>query len=267
MDHHWQQHPQPPQQQYSDASASPRRHNGHNQAPRDYADHPPQGHQSASAYKYDQYHSSASAATSITSSASVSSPPGGTHNPQLRDGNGDVPMHDAQDPHLGLKSYPMRPHNQQRPSGSRTGSLNSPQEQSSAGQRYSPMETLSPTLPYAPRTAQFGNMPQTHSPSRQGEYPPGSYFPTSRPVNINQQLPSMSSNYDGYPAQTVAHLDEALASNAKAPQARVNPSLPKPVPEFKKVRSSTELHPKNSAQPPFRRANPEGGFISVSSKF
>ena len=37
-----------------------------------------------------------------------------------------------------------------------------------------------------------------------------------------------------------------------------------PVPRFTKVRSVQELRPRVNQQPAFRRANPEGGFISVS---
>jgi dual specificity protein kinase YAK1 len=36
-----------------------------------------------------------------------------------------------------------------------------------------------------------------------------------------------------------------------------------PVPEFKQLSSPADLQPKVNSQPPFRRANPEGGFISV----
>lgn len=36
-----------------------------------------------------------------------------------------------------------------------------------------------------------------------------------------------------------------------------------PVPKFQKVKSVHELQPHINAQPPYRRANPEGGFISV----
>lgn len=36
-----------------------------------------------------------------------------------------------------------------------------------------------------------------------------------------------------------------------------------PVPRFQKVQSTQELQPRINVQPPFRRANPEGGFISV----
>ena len=38
-----------------------------------------------------------------------------------------------------------------------------------------------------------------------------------------------------------------------------------PVPEFRPIRTAQDLRPRVNAQPPFRRANPEGGFISVSN--
>lgn len=37
-----------------------------------------------------------------------------------------------------------------------------------------------------------------------------------------------------------------------------------PVPKFQKIQSVQDLQPRIHAQPPYRRANPEGGFISVS---
>lgn len=37
-----------------------------------------------------------------------------------------------------------------------------------------------------------------------------------------------------------------------------------PVPKFQKTKSVQDLQPRINAQPPYRRANPEGGFISVS---
>jgi dual specificity protein kinase YAK1 len=36
-----------------------------------------------------------------------------------------------------------------------------------------------------------------------------------------------------------------------------------PVPKFQKIKSVQELQPRVHAQPAYRRANPEGGFISV----
>lgn len=35
------------------------------------------------------------------------------------------------------------------------------------------------------------------------------------------------------------------------------------VPKIQKIKSVQELQPQINSQPPFRRANPEGGFISV----
>jgi dual specificity protein kinase YAK1 len=37
-----------------------------------------------------------------------------------------------------------------------------------------------------------------------------------------------------------------------------------PVPRFVKCHSLSELQPRLNDQPPFRRANPDGGFLSVS---
>lgn len=36
-----------------------------------------------------------------------------------------------------------------------------------------------------------------------------------------------------------------------------------PVPKFQPIKSVQELHPRVHTQPAYRRANPEGGFISV----
>jgi dual specificity protein kinase YAK1 len=63
-------------------------------------------------------------------------------------------------------------------------------------------------------------------------------------------------------------LNAVFGSDPKSPRRPVPQSAPGvqgrgPVPEFTKVRSMSDLHPKVNAQPAFRRANPEGGFISV----
>lgn len=198
----------------------------------------------------------------------------------VRDNSGDVAMHDAHDAHAGIK-YPMRPHHQAHLSGTRSSGLYSPQDQqqhqhqqqlqqqqlqlqqlqnqhqqqpSSAAQRYSPMDTLSPTSPY--------QKAYTSSPSQQtppnADYSSSPYF-----VGRQPQLPPISSySHDGYPSSAVATLDGSFSDN-KAPR-RQNPPMMKTVPEFKKIKSPAELQPKNTRQPRFRRANPEGGFISVS---
>lgn len=254
MDPSW---PQP----YSDPAGASRRHNGGPQILRDYAPAP-----AAPVYPYDhaQYHGGASIHGPVHRTANpAASPPMVVASSTIRDGNGDIPMDDAHDTHAGIK-YPLRPHHQSHMSGGRPASLHSAQEQpSSAAQRYSPMDTLSPTSPYAPKSSQFAHPPsQTQSPAGQADYPQSPYF-TGRPSA--QHLPPISpfaSSQDGYSSSAVSNLDGSLASNPKSPQ-RQNPTPLKPVPEFKKVRAMSDLHPKISRQPPFRRANPEGGFISV----
>lgn len=190
--------------------------------------------------------------------------------PQIRDGSGDVAMSDAHDPYTSMK-YPMRPHHQHHSSVGRATNLQ--QEPSQAAQRYSPMEALSPTSPYAAKSvtaAQYSNPPvQRQSPTRQAQ---SDYNPTS-PYFANRQsqpLPSFnlySQSHDAYASSSssAAVVDNAFG-DAKSPRRSVpqmiTPGNKGPVPEFKKLRSSNDLCPKVNSQPPFRRANPEGGFIS-----
>ncbi|OAQ68202.2 kinase Yak1 [Pochonia chlamydosporia 170] len=262
MDQSWQQYPDP-------AGAS-RRHNGGGQMPRDYAGQPPPPAAAPYGYDHGQYHRAAGLPHIHPSGhpMNLAGPNPATSSPMAagpspRDGNGDVAMHDAHDAHAGIK-YPMRPHHQSHPSSGRSSNLQSPHEQqpSSAAQRYSPMDTLSPTSPYAPKTSQFANPPpQGQSPSAQPEYPQSPYYAGRQG---GQQLPPITpfaSSQDGYPSSAVANLDAAYSNGPKSP-ARPSQPAQKPVPEFRKVRALTELRPKNNRQPAFRRANPEGGFIS-----
>lgn len=282
MDHQWQQHQQTPvgqHQPYTDATGNPaRRQNGTAQSPRDYVPqqhqqhHPPPPSSAASApgtapvgYKYDQYHGGAPINTALPASAGASITASPMSAGGLRDGNGDVAMHDARDSRGGM-SYPMRPHHQSQLSTGRIATLHSPQEPSAAAQRYSPMEALSPTSPYAPQNAQYGGpSSQRQSPTKPGEYPTSPFYPGR---SQNQQLPPMSpytSAPDGYASSAVANFDGQF-NDPKSPRRHAAPAMPPhkaPVPEFRKVRALNELRPKNSQQPPFRRANPEGGFISV----
>lgn len=280
--HHHQPSPQQ-HQPYSDAAGNPSSRHGQ-QLPRDYAPqhHPASAPSSAGAqppaaahpqYRYDQYHGGAPVAAaahppSSSASASAAASPLSAGLPQLRDGNGDLPMHDAHDPHAGIK-YPMRPHHQSHLSGGRVPTLqnNMPQQEpSSAAQRYSPMEALSPASPYGSKPAQYGApTSQRQSPTKPGDYPSSPYFAGR---SQGQQLPPISpytSAPDGYASSAVANFDGQF-NDPKSPRRQMAPSMPAqkgPVPEFKKVRAVSDLRPKNSQQPPFRRANPEGGFISV----
>lgn len=252
-------------QGYSDTAGNPRRFNGGSQMTpgREYGQQTTQV-QPPIAFKYDQYQG---ALNSHAAQQAATSP---INTPQLRDGNGDVPMQDAHDPYGSMK-YPMRPHHQSHLSGSRPGNLHSPSEPSSAAQRYSPMEVLSPTSPYAPKSttnqAQF-SAPHTQrqSPTR-GEYQPQSSYYSRQ----NSQLPPITpypNSQENYPSSAVSNLDGAFANDPKSPRRALQPvaNAPiekRPVPQFKKISNVSELRPKVNSQPPFRRANPEGGFISV----
>jgi dual specificity protein kinase YAK1 len=90
------------------------------------------------------------------------------------------------------------------------------------------------------------------------------------------QLPPIQSNMSPesfYPQSATAQLNAVYNREARSPRTATNPNPPQlppigggPVPKFQTVKNTAELLPKINAQPPFRRANPEGGFISVSSR-
>ncbi|KAI1854795.1 hypothetical protein JX265_002434 [Neoarthrinium moseri] len=230
------------------AGASQRRYNGNGQ--RDYGQHPSQVQQSPGGLRYDQY-------GNLTQS-SASSP---MSTPQLRDGNGDVPMADAHDAYGAMK-YPMRPHHQTQLSGGRPAAMNlHSSEPSAAAQRYSPMEVLSPTSPYPPKSAGGQFSPHRQSPTRAGsDYASSPYYNSRQ----GSQLPPLASYQDGHQSSTVSALDGAV-NDPKSPRRGYQPAGPpelRPVPEFKKVRGVNDLRPKVNNQPAFRRADPEGGFIS-----
>jgi dual specificity protein kinase YAK1 len=258
-------------QPYSSTSGAPRRYNNAAQPPqphqsRDYNSNG--GGQPPAGYAYEQYQGGMSSA-SHTQSTSVS--PSAI---AQRDGNGDIAMQDAGDPYSGVK-YPMRPHHQQHLSGASRAAAHQPlPEQSTAAQRYSPMETLSPANPYA-ASPQVGQNPYTsrQSPTRPGNYSsPNSYY-TNRPQA--QQLSPITpytANNDSYPASATLAINQLFGNDPKSPrrpaaQPSQGPPSRGPVPEFTKVRSISDLQPKINAQPAFRRANPEGGFISVRTLF
>lgn len=253
------------QQPYSD-SAGPRRYNGNPPPNQQQQQQQPQiardfngnvSGQPPAGFTYEQYQGGIGAHSASSPNAA----------PHMRDGNGDVAMQDAGDQYSGMK-YPMRPHHQQHLSGSgRTASHHSSQEPSAAAQRYSPMETLSPSSPYG--ASQQGQYASRQSPTRPGSYSsPNSYY--SNRQQTQQQLPPITpyaSSNEGYPPSATAQLNAMFGNDPKSPRrpAPLNQGPPGrgPVPEFTKIRSVTDLHPKVNSQPAFRRANPEGGFISV----
>lgn len=84
--------------------------------------------------------------------------------------------------------------------------------------------------------------------------------------------PGESSPDQYYPASATAQLNAVFGREARSPRT-LRPSQagggidpPRgPVPRFKKLDTVQDLEPKINPQPAFRRANPEGGFISVSA--
>ena len=276
-------------QGYSDPAGAggggSRRYNGSSQqpTPRDYnspqqhQQQPPQGPQGSqqqqqqppAGFKYDQYQGGLNPQGQ---SPMVSSP---MTSPQLRDNNGDVAMHDAQDPHSGIK-YPMRPHHQHHLSGSRAAGMYAGQEPSAAAQRYSPMEVLSPTSPYAQKVA--NQFPQQQQPSQRQsptrpEYSPQTAYYHSRqaPTQLPPMMNAYASGQDTYsPSSGMGSMDgpyDPKSPRRGAPTSNVPVVFDKgPVPELKKIRGPGDLRPKANPQPAFRRANPEGGFISVSRR-
>ncbi|KAG9246626.1 kinase-like protein [Calycina marina] len=189
--------------------------------------------------------------------------------PNMRDGNGDVAMADVGDPY-GTTKYPMRPHHQQHLSGSRLGIQHPGDVPSAAAQRYSPMETVSPASPYGAQGQGQYSAVQRQSPTRPGNFSsPNSYYTSQQQP---QQLPpstpySSNNNNESYPNSATAQLSAVFGNDPKTPRRpgpqQVNrPAGGSPVPVFSKIRQISDLQPKVNAQPAFRRANPEGGFIS-----
>ncbi|KAK1750654.1 kinase-like domain-containing protein [Echria macrotheca] len=264
-------------QAYSDTAGAggARRYNGGSQmSPRDYNNgqmpaQPQQPQQQPPAgFKYEQYPAGGLNPQQPSTASPITSP-------QLRDGNGDVAMQDTQSPYTGTDPgvrYPMRPHHQHHLSGGRPAGMHPSQEPSAAAQRYSPMEIMSPTSPYSskPGPSQYSQQSaQRQSPTRSSDYPAQGPYYTSR--QGAPQLPPISaypSGQESYsPSNLVGQLDGQYDPKSPRrvgpPQQAVVPVLDKgPVPEFKKIRGPGDLRPKINTQPAFRRANPEGGFIS-----
>ncbi|KAI9828955.1 MAG: hypothetical protein M1819_006454 [Sarea resinae] len=274
---------EPQWQPYSDNPASSRQaryaHSSHTTPQlqsRDFnGSSQPQQLQPPAGFSYEPYQTS-----SMTSNppSMADSPP---DTPQVRtstyNGDLDTPMEDA-DPYNRTK-YTSRSSHHHRPSAQYM-----PQEESSAARRYSPMANMSPSSPYDGASPQqstqgFTYPSQNHtlrqSPTRSNPYasPPQSYFtsPSSRPQapHLSPLPPTEFSNDHYYPQSATAQLNAVFGREAKSPsqgqppQARAQHESSKgPVPSFKKIQSVQELNPKINSQPAFRRANPEGGFIS-----
>lgn len=250
------------------SSSSSNNNTGQHQQARDHNGNAPS--QPPTGFTYDQYQGGMG-----SHPQSMATSPAGT--PQMRDGNGDVPMHDAGEAY-GTTKYAMRPHHQTHLSAGRITSLQQSQEPSAAAQRYSPMDALPPTSPYAasPQNSQkqYGSQAAGHqqSPTRPGTYSsPGSYYGSRQYAQHLPPITPFSSNdgTESYPPSATTQLHAVFGNDPKSPRRQAAPPSQGsagrgPVPQFGKLNSISDLQPNINPQPAFRRANPEGGFISVS---
>ncbi|KKY15631.1 putative protein kinase yak1 [Phaeomoniella chlamydospora] len=135
------------------------------------------------------------------------------------------------------------------------------------------MNMLSPSLPYVSSPKQppsaYQSYPVTQTPSSRQS--PTRQNSTARytPQYAQQTQASELPPDQYYQQPNSAQLSSPMAiREPKSPGQRMQGVTPtrKPVPaqapRFQKVKGPTELQPKINNQPPFRRANPEGGFIS-----
>lgn len=199
----------------------------------------------------------------------------------------DHTMEDA-DPYNQQKYSTSRP-TSRRNSANYLPSQMDDTQTSSAARKYSPMLT-SPASPYVPSPAppsmnapQYTSYtPQQHhrqtsarqSPTRGSSYNSNAsnYYaspPASRPQHPHQLPPiqpplSPDSNHPRSATSQFGNMfPNRQMQSPRSPQASISePSSKGPVPQFSKINSVAELQPRINAQPPFRRANPEGGFIS-----
>ncbi|KAL9600080.1 MAG: hypothetical protein Q9179_003339 [Wetmoreana sp. 5 TL-2023] len=209
---------------------------------------------------------------------SMAGSPAGTPRSRAFSSDGDIAMEDA-DPYNRMK-YPSRPTHSHRASAQYI-----PHDDSAAARRYSPMKTVTPSSHHAASPQHPVQVPHSQymsqsssarqSPTRPHQYttPSQSYYSTS---TSSRQPPShlppiqagdaISDQY--YPNSATAQLNAVFGREAKSPRhSRLSqqPSgdIPRgPVPRFKRLDQPDDLEPRMNAQPAFRRANPEGGFIS-----
>ncbi|KAM0714381.1 hypothetical protein Q7P37_010168 [Cladosporium fusiforme] len=247
---------------------------------------------SALSAKYDAAYGTPSGIASRTANLSLSTPAGsGTHTPRdsttamayNHDMDGDMPMEDAD------------PYNKQKYSRSAANPNRNSQylpahaaddATSRAAARYSPMNT-SPTSPYlpAPQQQAAGTQYSSYTPQQSARQSPNRQNPYASPTSSQRyyasppssarahssQLPPLQPTLSptGYfPQSATQQLNAVFGREAGSPGNQNQPHHQPPpgsrgsVPQMSKVRNVAELEPRINMQPPFRRANPEGGFIS-----
>lgn len=229
------------------------------------ASHPQQPQNLQDGFLYEPYQRSVANnnAAAMNSNSSASAPPqeyprnGGP-------GEADVHMEDA-DPYNRSK-YPSRPTHHHRLSSQFM-------QESSAAQRYSLMNlSTTPSHVSSPKTQQgsFNYNIQTptsrQSPTR--NYPADRYAEPPTPSRFNSNyLPSLQrsdmspdSYFTGSATNPTLSSSDARSVNSAPSQSGV--PVIGPVPRFRKVQSMQDVSHRVHTQPLYRRADPEGGFLS-----
>ncbi|RMZ92706.1 hypothetical protein DV736_g4, partial [Chaetothyriales sp. CBS 134916] len=182
-------------------------------------------------------------------------------------GEFDVPMEDA-DPYNRSKYLP-RPQHQQRLSSQFVS------EPSSAAQRYSPMNAVPSQAYAASPKAQMqrsfsSNQPNSsrQSPTRQTHYGADRYAEPPTPTRYQAGFLTNVGNSDlsAESFYSPSQLAPPAGGNGRSVPASRSQLHQQPgdglVPRFQLVHVMQDIKHKVNAQPAYRRANPEGGFIS-----
>ena len=233
---------------------------------------------------------------------SMATSPIGTPHSRAYSGDGDVAMEDA-DPYNRMKypSRPNHQHRSSgqyvKQEDSSAARRYSPMKALSPSSQYA----TSPQQPnpgsYGSYSSQ--NVSARQSPTRSNPYatPSQTYYTTpsessklqsdshrspetdtntpilaarQHPLHLPPIQPGEASPDQYYPNSATAQLNAVFGREAKSPRHLRPPrsastlDMPRgPVPRFRKLEKIQDLEPKINPQPAFRRANPEGGFISV----
>lgn len=187
----------------------------------------------------------------------------GQNPPYEHNGEYDVAMEDA-DPYNRAKYLPRPPHSH-RLSAQFIG------ESSTAAQRYSPMNAM-PTSAHtsSPKSAmQLGSFQQTQTPS--SRHSPTRYLPDRYPAEPPTPTRYQSSYLAAlensnlspeYYQQSGPQMATPSSARPGPPSRQASQRSTGPVPRFHRVKTAQDVRPKINTQPAYRRANPEGGFIS-----
>jgi dual specificity protein kinase YAK1 len=86
------------------------------------------------------------------------------------------------------------------------------------------------------------------------------------PLQLSPMNASDQSHDPYYPHSATVQLNAVFGRDVKSPRQQypLHSGQKGPIPRFKSLKTAQDIDPRVHAQPAFRRANPEGGFISVS---